>query len=140
MGGLVAHIEGCDVLGIEPGILVQCSSLDGVEVDTEPFVGVADGEIESKIVVEFVVGVVELGEGGFCDVEFHFVWSDDEPEHQGGDTHDDHHRHDQFADEAEDAAAATAASAATPRAVVRFLRRRDGGAVVGAVQLSHGYD
>lgn len=139
MGGLVAHIERRENLGIEPGILVQCSGFDAVVVDADSFVGVTNGDVESEIVVERVVGVVELGEVGIGDVEFDLVGSEYEPEHEDGDAQDDDDGADEFEDEVEDAAedtatATAAAVAAADWAVVGF-GWGDGGAVVGAVQL-----
>lgn len=58
----------------------------------------------------------------------------DEPEEEDDDADDDDDGEDEFEEEVEDAAAAAAADAAA-WAVVGFLWRRDGGAVVGSVQL-----
>jgi len=134
---LVPLVEGIGVLGVEPGVVEQCARLDIVVVDAQPLVRVAHCDVQGKIVVEGVVGVVELREGGVGDVEFHDVGTDDEPEEERGDAHDDDHREDDLEDEAEDAAAAAATAAAAPWAVVGLLRRNSG-AVVGSVQLRHG--
>jgi len=139
--GLVPLVEGIGVLGVEPGVVEQCTRLDEVVVDTQPLVRVAHCDVQGKIVVEGVVGVVELREGGVSDVEFHHVGTDYEPEDEHGDGHDDDQRENHLEDEAEDAAEEAAAAAAKPAAApwaVVGLLRRNSGAVVGSVQLRHG--
>jgi len=76
-------------------------------------------------------------------VEFEDVGAHDEPEEKREYGGDDEHGGEDLADEADDAvedapaAAAQAPASAAGRAAVGFRRRRNRGAVVGAVQLRH---
>lgn len=98
-GVLVALIERVEEIGVKPGILVQCTRFDVVVVDSEPLVGVSDGDVEGHVVVEHAVaGVVELGEGGVGHVNLHHVGAHDQPEQEDRDPHDDHDGEDDFED------------------------------------------
>ncbi|KAI4348896.1 hypothetical protein L6164_009562 [Bauhinia variegata] len=151
ISSLVSLVKRRQIVGIEPGILVQCSGFDVVVVDAEPSVGITDSHVDSKIVMEGVVGIAELGERSIGDVDFDLVGTHDEPEHKDDDAEDDDDGADQFADETEDAVTKTAAAAtkaartvAATWAVVGSGRGRwDGRAIIGSIQvlfLSHGCD
>lgn len=120
-GVLVALVERGQLLGIEPGVLVDGPGLDAVVVDADPLVGVAYGDVDHEVVVEgaVVVGEVELREGSVVDVELDLVGAEDEPEDQGGEADDEEDGEDELEDEAEEAA--TAAAAATTAASVAVV-------------------
>ncbi|MED6106587.1 hypothetical protein PIB30_005871 [Stylosanthes scabra] len=141
----------------EPYVVVESTRLDVVVVDSHALVRVSDREIQREIVVERVVsasggggvgggGEIELSEGGVADVELDEIWPYDEIENNGYDHEEDENSGEDLADEADDAvenaaaaaaedsAAAAAVGAAAVAAVAAFrLRRRDCGAVIGAV-------
>lgn len=71
--------ERVEIHGGESLAGVDGAGLDGVVVDADPLVGVADGHVDGEVVEEGVVtgGEVELGEGGVFDVEVDGVGSED---------------------------------------------------------------
>lgn len=143
-GGVFGVLEErTEALGGESNILVESERFDLVVVDTDPAVGVADGDVEGEVVVERVVGEREARERGVADVKFEDVGANDEPEEKHEYASDDEHGGEDLADEADDAvedAPAAAAQAPAPTstsaagsAAVGLLRRRNRGTVVRAV-------
>lgn len=53
-------------------------------VYANPFVGVLDGDVERKVVVESVIVEIELGQGGIGDGEFGLLGKEDQPEYEKG--------------------------------------------------------
>lgn len=131
--------------GGESLALVESPSLDPVVVDADALVRVANRQIQRQIVVQRVVDDVELGELRAGGVEFDGVGAENQPQDEDNDSDDDENGDDDLADAGADAvhdAAAAAAegvaaasAAVAAGAVVGLGRRRDGGAVVGPVQV-----
>lgn len=144
VGGFVSLVKRGESDRAEPLALIVGSGFDAIVVDAELLVRVSDGEVEGKVVVEVAVGgEVELSECGVCDVKLDTVRFNYEPEDEEGEAHEDDGGEDELEDEAEDATAATAEGAsAAADAFVGALLRRDGWAVIGAIQaclfLRHG--
>jgi len=134
----VTLVKRAEKLRPEPLILVEPGHFNPVVVDPDLLVGVADGDVEGKIVIQHVfvvVGEVELGESDVGDVEVDFVdGTEDEPEYAAGEYGDDDDGGQDFEEEGYEAAAAAATGAAAAGTVVVLLGW-DGWAVVGAVEV-----
>jgi hypothetical protein len=87
-------------LSVKPLALVVSVGLDTVVVEANAPLGVLDGDVESKVVVECVVagGEVELGERGDDDVELNLVGAKDELDDKAHQGHDDEQREEDLED------------------------------------------
>jgi hypothetical protein len=85
---LVALVKRGKRLGAKPLAHIESVGFEAIVVNADPFVGVSDGDVESKIVVEHanvvvvvVVGDgVDLGERRVGDVKLDPAGAEDEPE------------------------------------------------------------
>lgn len=122
-GVLVPLIERVQTQIAESLILEECVGFNVVVVDADPSIGIANGDIESKVVVEGVVGVIETGDGGVGHMEIDLVGTKQKPDDKSDDGNDDDNGAEQLvetpANTSEKAAAtAAAAIAATARAMI----------------------
>ena len=124
------HVGSC-----EPCALEECIGLHSVVVDAELLVGVAGREVEHHVVAEgvVVVVVVELGYFGFGHVELEHAGLNHEPEYDACDDAEDDECNEELPEDAEEAV--KAASAAVVAVGAGWLRRWNGGSVVGTVQV-----
>jgi hypothetical protein len=138
---LVPLVKRCQAFRIEPLVLVVRPGLDGVVIDSDLSVGVSDGDVDGKVVLQSVVaGKSELRERGVRDVELDVGGAEYEPKDESSKANDDNKGDYELQKEAKEAAAA--APPATAMAVVGLGWWWDCRAVVGTVQvglfLSHG--
>lgn len=68
----------------EPLVLVVSNGFNAVEVYTDPFVRVSEGDVGREVIVKRVVGGVEIEprECGICDMEFHLFGTENKPENE----------------------------------------------------------
>ena len=123
--GFVALVKWGQSNRTKPLTLVKSSGFNAIIVDADLLVGVSDGEVQSEVIMEVVVGgEVELCERGICYVELDSGGADYEPEDEEGYSDEDDCGEDELEDETEDAAAAApeGTSAAAGAVVGLFCR------------------
>lgn len=112
-------VKRCQGVRIEPLVLVVRPGLDGFVIDSDLFVGISDGDVERKVVLESIVGSeTELGERGIRDVKLDCInGAEDEPKDKDSKAKD-HNDGDYETEKKPKKAATRATAAATARPVV----------------------
>lgn len=106
---LVPLVKRCQILCIKSLASIITIDLEGIVIYTNPLVGVSNGEIEIKVVLQRVVcSEIELCQWSTSGIEFKVVGANKEPEDEGGNTHKDDDSEDEFENEAENAIAKAA--------------------------------
>lgn len=112
---LVALVKWGQGLGAKPLAHIESVGFDAIVVNADLFVGVSDGDVEIKIVVEHVVvgggGEVELGDQRRVgDMELDPAGVEDEPEDEDREACNDGNTPDELEKEIEKAAAVASAA------------------------------